>query len=69
MESNNIKYWVSDLSSKAQLLLKRHCKSQLIKEGYSMDVIRLLIIDIENEKLANLEELVGREMMIELSNM
>lgn len=69
MTNKNIKYWVTELSDKAQELLIKHCTRQLKAMGYCKYEINRHIEDIANEKLMNLEELVSQKLMIKYSSM
>lgn len=66
---SKIKYWVSELSDQAIKELKNECFEILMSYGHDEDHIHDFIDDIENEKLMNLEELISRERMKELSGM
>ena len=66
---SKIKYWVSQLSDQAIKDLKKECFDILMSYGHDEDHIHEFINDIENEKLMNLEELISRERMLELSEM
>lgn len=69
MTNNKIKYWVTDLSDKAQDLLVKHCSRQLKAMGYCKHEINRYVEDLPNEKLGNLNELVSNNLMIKYSNM
>lgn len=69
MTKQNYKYWVTDLSDKAQDLLIKHCTRQLTAMGYCKHEVDRYVNDLANEKLGNLSELVSNNLMIKYKSM
>lgn len=69
MANTNVKYWVSDLSEKAQQVLLKKIETNLTSEGHDSEVIETYLEDVKDEKLGNLDYHVSYDEMVELSSM